>query len=389
MQFDFDIIRPYSDEEIHPAMLRIAESKEFSAAMNWLFPDLSEQELKNKVASINSTYEFQKELMYHSIRKILEKTGEGLTSSGFDQIDPKKSYIYIANHRDIFLDSGILQVLFFDYNIPASQITFGSNLMKGMLVDVGKVNKMFTVFRGGDKREIYTNAMRLSAYIRHVITKVNDSVWIAQRGGRTKNGLDQTQTSVLKMFSLSGSKDFVACFDQINLAPTVISYEYEPCDYLKAQELHLTAVNGAYQKDKTEDLNSILAGIRDYKGRVHLAIAKPIEKVELEKIDAANPQINDKIKALCDLVDQRIYSTYKLWPTNYIAFDLAHGNGEYEDHYTAEEKDRFITIMNERLANCKGDSKELKALFLKIYANPVEAFIKNSSIAVEKNQIVN
>jgi len=373
MDFDFDIIRPYTDEEIRPAMSRIAKASEFYAVMQWLFPSLTKEELKTKVDSIDSTYQFQKQFMHVGIRKIVEKTCDGLSSEGFEHIEASRAYLYIAIHRDIFLDSGLLQILLFEKELDTTQITFGSNLMEGLMVDVGKVNKMFTVFRGGTRREMYENSLRLSAYIRNAITKLNDSIWIAQRAGRTKDGLDLTQAGVLKMFAQSGSKHFVECFKELNLAPIAVSYEYEPCDYFKAQELHLKQLNGNYSKQDDEDLVSIIKGVTDYKGRIHLAITKPIEETELLEIDKNYTTNNDKIKALCKLIDQRIYANYKLWPTNYIAADMLQASFDNDDKYTKEEQEKFEKIMTQRLEKMIGNQIELKRIYLEMYANPITA----------------
>ena len=373
MDFDFDIIRPYTDEEIRPAMSRIGKAREFYAAMQWLFPALTKEELKIKVDSIDSTYEFQQQFMHVGIRKIVEKTCDGLSSEGFEHIEASRAYLYIAIHRDIFLDSGLLQILLFEKELDTTQITFGSNLMEGLMVDVGKVNKMFTVFRGGTRREMYENSLRLSAYIRNAITKLNDSIWIAQRAGRTKDGLDLTQAGVLKMFAQSGSKHFVECFKELNLAPIAVSYEYEPCDYFKAQELHLKQLNGNYSKQDDEDLVSIIKGVTDYKGRIHLAITKPIEETELLEIDKNHMTNNDKIKALCKLIDQRIYANYKLWPTNYIAADMLKASFDNDDKYTKEEQEKFEKIMTQRLEKMIGNQIELKRIYLEMYANPITA----------------
>ncbi|MBL4651882.1 MAG: 1-acyl-sn-glycerol-3-phosphate acyltransferase [Flavobacteriales bacterium] len=383
MKFDFDIIRPYNDDEIRPAMERISNSPEFYLVMKWLLPELTKDEIKSKVDSINSTYEFQKEFMYVGIRKVVEKTITALTSSGFEKIDARGSYLYIANHRDILLDSGLLNVLLFEKKFDTTQITFGSNLMEGLMVDVGKANKMFTVFRGGTRKEMYENSLRLSAYIRNAITKLNDSVWIAQRAGRTKNGHDLTQTGVLKMFAQSGSNNFVACFNELNLTPISISYEYEPCDYFKAQELHLKQLNGNYNKQEDEDLVSLIKGVTDYKGRIHLAATNPIEEHELKVIDENNTTNNDKIKALCLLIDQRIYTNYKLWPTHFIATDILDSSSKNANEYTFEEKVKFEKIMALRLEKMIGNQIELRRIYLEIYATPVKVCANNTTTPLE------
>ena len=371
--------RPSSKEEIYPAILRIAEAPEFYACMNWLFPELSNEEVKQKITSIRTTFEFQRDFMHVGIRKIVKKTSDGLSSSGFDYVDNDNSYLYVSNHRDIFLDSGLLQILLFEREIDTTQITFGDNLMQGVFIDVGKVNKMFTVYRGGTRREMYENSVRLSAYIRKAITEINDSVWVAQRSGRTKDGIDATHTGVLKMFAQSGSKDFVASFKELNLAPMAVSYEYDPCDYYKAQELHLTEAIGKYDKQPNEDLNSVIKGVIDYKGRIHMAIAEPIQVDELEAIDSFGETPNDKIKMLCDLIDQRIYDNFKLWPTHFIGHDLLNNSTEYSDYYTKEEKEKFEKIMSERLSTMRGDQNELRRIYMNIYANPVDMLKERST----------
>ena len=386
-EFNFDMIRPSSKEEIYPAILRIAEAPEFYACMNWLFPELSTEEVKNKITSIRTTYEFQRDFMHVGIRKIVEKTSDGLSCSGFDYVDNDNSYLYISNHRDIFLDSGLLQILLFEREIDTTQITFGDNLMQGVFVDVGKVNKMFTVYRGGSRREIYENSLRLSAYIRTAVTEIKDSVWVAQRSGRTKDGIDATHTGVLKMFAQSGGKDFVECFKELNLAPMSVSYEYDPCDYYKAQEFHLTEAHGKYDKQPNEDLNSVIKGVIDYKGRIHMAIAEPIQVEELEAIDNFGETPNDKIKILCDLIDQRIYDNFKLWPTHFIGYDLLNNSTQYTDHYSREEKEKFEKIMTERLSEMRGVQSELKRFYLNIYANPLGVLSERSTFEFKTKPI--
>ena len=380
MGFNVDMNRPSSKEEVYPAILRIAEAKEFYFCMKWLFPEMSVAEVKQKITSIQTTYEFQRDFMHVGIRKIVEKTSDGLTSSGFDHISNDNSYLYISNHRDIFLDSGLLQILLFEREIDTTQITFGDNLMQGVFIDVGKVNKMFTVYRGGNRREMYDNSVKLSAYIRKAVTEINDSVWVAQRSGRTKDGLDITHTGVLKMFAQSGSKNFVECFKELNLTPMAVSYEYDPCDYYKAQELHLTNAIGKYVKQPNEDLNSVIKGVTDYKGRIHMAISEPIEVDELMAIDGFGETPNDKIKMLCELVDQRIYDNFKLWPTHFIGHDLLNKSTEFSDYYTKEEKEKFESIMSNRLSEMRGDQAELKRIYMNIYANPVDVLSERSTL---------
>lgn len=371
MEPNFDDIRPFRDGEIQPALNRIAESPSFYAAMNWLFPEQSTEQVKQLVKQVKTTYDFQKLFMHKAIRKIVEKSSDGLTCSGFEEIDKNIGYLYVSNHRDIFLDSGLLQILLFEREIDTTQITFGSNLMQDAVADICRVNKMFQVERGGSRREMYESSVRLSEYIRYTI-KQNISIWIAQRNGRTKDGHDLTQTGILKMFSQSaGDMPFVDSFNELNIAPIATSYEYEPCDMLKTRELYLLEKEGSYDKKEGEDLNSVLEGIKCYKGRIHMAITPKISLDELKAIDGAEENFNKKVELLTALIDDRIYSAFKLWPTNYIAADLYSGTGSYGEYYTLEDKSKFISNMTAKLDKLTGERDTLQEIFLKIYANPV------------------
>ncbi|KAK6020190.1 hypothetical protein OSTOST_14160, partial [Ostertagia ostertagi] len=209
---------------------------------------------------------------------------------------------------------GKMLVLLVEHNIPTSEITFGSNLKeKGFVTDFGKLNRMFTVQREGTSKELYEISKKLSAYIRHTIVDKVVSVWIAQRNGRTKDGHDTTQSGLLKMLNISGKKSFSENFAQLAIVPITISYEYEPCDHLKVQELYLSSLHTKYTKAQGEDLNSIVTGIKQFKGRIHMSVGAPIEEKEYQYIDKIINE-NDKIKALTSMIDKRIHHDYKLYP---------------------------------------------------------------------------
>ncbi|MBI4646526.1 MAG: acyltransferase [Bacteroidia bacterium] len=317
-----------------------------------------------------SVYEFQSQIMHKVIRSIINQSSDGLTYEGFENIDRSSAYLFITNHRDIVLDSGILQILLHENNFETSEITFGSNLMQNQfIVDIGKLNKMFKVSRGETGREFYINSKRLSSYIRYTITQKKQSVWIAQRNGRTKDGNDKTETGLLKMLNVSGTGDFINNFKELQLVPVTTSYEYEPCDILKTREVYLSA-KGPYQKSPNEDLNSILTGVKEYKGRIHFVIGKPINN-ELNRLEGTNE--NEKYKQLGLLIDKFIYSKYKLYPTNYIAYDLLYNCKKYMQHYTPTLKTEFENYAEKKLESLKelGNMHELRSIFLGIYANPV------------------
>jgi hypothetical protein len=275
--YNFEDIRPYYDHEAREAMQKIKEDPLFMQLVNYIWPGMTKEEAFVKADKVNDNMSFQLEFMHQAIRVIVARSSTGLTCNGFDNLDPNSAYLYIANHRDILLDSAILQILLVEHGFKTSEITFGNNLMMGGFInDFGKLNRMFTVLREGNSRELYEISQKLSAYIRHTIVDKNVSVWIAQRNGRTKDGNDLTQTGLLKMLNLSGKKSFGENIKELKIVPLSISYEYEPCDDLKVQELYLSSLHSKYVKAPGEDLNSILTGIRQPKGRIHMEVGKPL-----------------------------------------------------------------------------------------------------------------
>ncbi|MGQ0828949.1 MAG: acyltransferase [Bacteroidota bacterium] len=371
----FNDIRPYYDHEVAPALQRIIKDPIFMKLVDYLWPGTSLEQMLAKAEKVHTSLGFQIEFMHPAIRTIVARSSKGLTCNGFENLDKKRSYLFVANHRDILLDSAILQILLVENGFNTSEITFGNNLMeKGFITDFGKLNRMFTVLREGTGRELYDISKKLSAYIRHTIVEKNVSVWIAQRNGRAKDGNDQTQTGLLKMLNMSGTGSFLKKNSELGIVPLAISYEYEPCDALKVQELYLSSLHSKYLKAPGEDLNSIITGVNQQKGRIHLSVGTPIinELHQLNKID----NDNDKIKQLASLIDQQIYTNYKLWPVNYIAADLLENTDQYLSKYSLSEKQEFIDYINAKVSNIDGERGALVNLFIKIYASPV----KNNSL---------
>jgi 1-acyl-sn-glycerol-3-phosphate acyltransferase len=369
--FDFEDIRPYYDHEARGVMQKIKQDPLFMQLARYIWPGLTQEEAFAKADKVNDNMSFQLEFMHQAIRIIVERSSSGLTSSGFENIDPNHAYLYIANHRDILLDSAILQILLVEHGFKTSEITFGDNLKQGGFIDdFGKLNRMFTVKREGNARELYDISQKLSAYIRHTITEKKVSVWIAQRNGRTKDGNDLTQTGLLKMLNLSGKKNFSENMRELKIVPLSISYEYEPCDDLKIQETYLSSLHSKYVKSPGEDLKSIVTGVQQPKGRIHLAIGKPIDH-EFNEIDKITNE-NEKIKQLVNLIDEQLYQNYKLWPVNYIAADLMDNTSVYNSHYTPAEKESFINYITVRINKLKGEQEVLFNLFVRMYANPVK-----------------
>ena len=378
---NFDDIRPYNNEEAVAAIKRLAANEYFPIVIKTISPEVDVESYRNEFLNYKSIEDFQYGFMFKAVGSIIEKTSTGLTYNGIGNINKNTNYMLVSNHRDIALDATLLGYIFHSNDIDSFEITFGSNLMQGdFVIDFGKINKMFKISRGGNAREFYKESLHVSKYMRHVITEKRQSVWIAQRNGRTKDGYDQTELGVLKMFSLSSEKPFVDNLKEINITPISISYEYEPCDFLKTMEIYISSYQ-KYVKEPGEDLRSIITGIMQPKGQIHISITKPITEEELKYCDSFDK--NNKFVHLGKIIDYRILSNYKLYKTNYIAHDILNQSYKYEDLYSNDDKEYFIDYMRTGLSKlpCKetGEIDELEKIFLTIYANPIDNINKLKS----------
>lgn len=367
----FDDIRPYYDEEIPEAMKRIASNVSFPLLASYIYPELPVEEVRKRIAAFKTTHEFQAETMKLVNQRVIENSITNFTCSGLERLNPDKSYLYVSNHRDIMLDSSLLQYYLFINGFDTTEITFGANLMMNpLVVDIGKANKMFKVERpGGSIKDFYQKSLHLSEYIRFVIKEKHQSVWIAQRNGRTKNGIDATDQGIIKMFCMSETTNKIKALAELNIVPVSVSYEWESCDILKSLELYASEYT-KYTKKPGEDLNSILTGILQRKGNVHFEICEPISVAELSLFERLTN--NEYHKAVAKLLDSRINTAYRLYPNNYIAHDLRYGSDMYRALYTSEQRDTFIKHMDklERYDTC--DLDHLKDIFLSIYSNPID-----------------
>lgn len=368
----FDDIRPYNDSEVHPALERIVANPLFSNVAQYLFPGQDENLFKQLLLSCNTKEDFQVKVMSQIVAKILHSTAKELTFSGLEHFEGGKKHLIVSNHRDIVLDSAIIQLILFKHGVDTTEIAVGDNLITSSFIeDITRSNKMIKVIRSSNPREVYTTSKVLSEYIRYNVSNQKSSVWIAQRNGRTKDGIDVTEQGLLKMFDMSGSGDFVKDFDELSILPTSISYEFEPCDIQKAVEMYVSK-RQKYVKAEGEDLKSILTGIMQPKGNIHIAFNTPVSLEEIQ--EASQLDKNEKFKAVCIAMDKRIVAEYKLWGNNYIAYDMINGSNEYADMYTTEQKAVFEGYMAKQLSAVQlpdVDMDELKEIFLSIYANPV------------------
>ena len=368
----FDDIRPYYEDEIPAAMQRIVDSDVFPLLASYVYPSETLEATRERIRSFKSVREFQHDAMRRVNEQIIARSISEFSVSGLERLNSDKNYLFVSNHRDIMLDASLLQYYFVLNGFDTTEITFGANLMMHpVIIDVGKSNKMFKVARpGGDIKEFYQSSMHLSEYIRYTIKEKGQSVWIAQRNGRTKNGKDQTDQGIIKMFCMSESKDKIKALAELNIVPIAISYEWESCDILKALELYESQYT-KYTKKPGEDLNSILTGILQPKGRVHIALCQPILMAELSAFEGQTN--NEYHKSVARLIDSRINTAYRLFPNNYIAHDILYGNTRYRSMYTDEEYNLFIQHL--KALDCYEDTcdiEQLRDIFVGIYANPVD-----------------
>ena len=365
----FDDIRPYTDAEIPAAMKRIADSQALPVLASFVFPGKPLDEVRALLYSFKTINDFQMGIMYGANKKIIDNSISEFSCDGMDALDRDGAYLFVSNHRDIMLDASLLQNVLVDNKMETAQITFGANLMMNpLVVDIGKSNKMFKVERpGGNIKDFYKGSLHLSEYIRQVIVDQKESVWIAQRNGRTKNGDDKTDEGIIKMFCMRNTTDKVAALTDLHIVPVSVSYEWESCDVLKAIELY-ESLNVKYIKKPGEDLNSILTGITQQKGRVHFQICPVLQEAELREL--SNCSNNEYHKMVGQLIDRRIISSYRLWPNNFIAYDMLTDTNTFHTKYSDEERKAFAKRIS-KLERFDCNIDVLRNIFLKIYANPV------------------
>ena len=366
---EYDSIRPYEGKEIAEAVERVRTSEEFLQVFSQI-SHVDSQVLASLLTGIETRYDFHQKVWGPIVDFILKKSSQGVTYSGLDTIDSNKSYTYISNHRDIILDCAILNYLLQSNGHKNCRTAVGDNLLvKQWVEDMMKLASSFIIERSVSVREMLKSSMLRSKYMRETIIEGEDSIWIAEREGRTKNGDDRCQPALLKMLDMSGTKDFAESFSQMNPVVVSISYEWEPCDALKIQENYLKK-HATYQKTKDLDMLAMVTGMHQPKGRIHYAFS-PITTQELQEIGKIENK-GERINALAQLYDQKQHATFKLWPNNYVAYDMLNGTDKYAENYTAQDKEQFIGNMEYKLSKLEGDKQELTEMFLEMYANPVK-----------------
>lgn len=368
----FDPIRPFEPDELPDVFDRLLQNEQFSSVLAYLYPDVPKEALAAKMHACKDNLDFQKTFCYGFLVQLLARLSKGCDID-IASLDTDSRYTFISNHRDIVLDSALLDKLLIDAGFNTTcEIAIGDNLLKLPWVkDLVRVNKSFIVERALSMREMLMASKRLSEYMHFVIAEKNDNIWIAQREGRAKDSNDRTQEAILKMMVMGGEGSIIDRLKQLHLVPLAISYEYDPCDYLKAAELQARRDNPCWQKGPMDDVTSMQTGIMGYKGYIHYQCADCIDSY-LDTIPADTPK-TELFRLIADHIDRQIFAGYRLYPNNYVALDLLHGDFAHADHYTAEDKAQFEAYLKGQLDKIEMEGKDdayLREQMLKMYANP-------------------
>ena len=362
----FDSIRPFEPEELPEVYERLAADKQFRAVIAYLYPQVPFEAIVMKMRGCKTNLEFQRTFCYTFLEELLAKASTGCNLDA-SAIDTQRRYTFVSNHRDIVLDSALLDKLLFDAGFTTTcEIAIGDNLLSLPWVkDLVRVNKSFIVERSLQPRQMLMASKRLSEYMHYAIARKNENIWIAQREGRAKDSNDRTQDAVLKMLAMGGD------LKELNIVPLTISYEYDPCDYLKAQEFQQKRDNPTFKKSRQDDLDNMKTGIFGYKGRVVYRTAAPINTWIDELSDLPKTEY---FKAVAERMDREIHKGYELFPCNYIALDELNGDQANSTHYTDDDKQNFGQYLSGQLAKITLENKDeafLRERILTMYANPV------------------
>lgn len=370
----FDDIRPFDDSEVNEAVQSIVRHPMMKALMNFTFPETDENIWAENLKKTESIGDFQKNFISHTIHKILETSSQGLTTSGFENLDENTAYLFVSNHRDIVLDTSLLNLVLLEKGFIMTSSAIGDNLVKQTFLHVlAKLNRNFLVQRGLPLREQLKSSQLMSEYIYQLLKTENRSVWIAQREGRTKEGNDATQQGVLKMLAMASNHvSPSAFFKDLKIVPLSISYEYDPTDVLKMPQLVAKQKDEVYVKSKDEDFTTMMSGVLGQKKRIHLH-AGNVLCAELDDLESKSDNKNKQLQEIAQIIDQSIIQNYQLWPTNFIAYDLLYDTHQYSENYTEKEKQLFERRLEMRIDI---DDEILRKGFLAMYANPVANKIK-------------
>ena len=349
VSYNFDDIRPLNNNEVKDAIEALVTNEDFERAFRYIKPDVNWKEFSETMRSFKTKEDFKSKLAYEAVMLVANKTTFSLTISGRSRLPKdKKPCTFISNHRDIVLDASFLNVMLYDVGYGMTQVAIGDNLMiRPWIETLVRLNNSFIVKRGVSVRQMLDVSRTLSAYIRHTINETKESIWIAQREGRAKDSNDRTQGSVLKMLNMSGDKDIVSNIMDLNIFPVAISYEYDPCDFLKAKEFQMKRDDPNYVKSQRDDLLSMETGILNNKGRVHFTLTQPIND-QLAALDK-DMEKNELIATIANIIDKEIYKHYRFYPCNYVAYDMLTGTKRFSSNYGLRDKKHFEEYLQGQL----------------------------------------
>ena len=374
---EYDEIRPYSPEELPQIFEELIADPEFKAVMEQAFKDIPFEYIAGQMRASKDNVEFQKALVYPFLQGVIKKLSSGLTVSVENKENMVKS-LCISNHRDIIMDSAFLCIVFIETVGNTVEIAIGDNLLiRPWIKKLVRVNRSFIVKRAPGIREMLAASKTLSSYMHYTITERQQPIWLAQREGRAKDSNDRTQEGLIKMLSMYSKEDIVDALKVLNIAPTTISYEFDPCDYLKAKEFQQKRDNPEHKKSPADDLENMKVGMFGYKGGIHYHIADCIND-EIDAIDRSLGK-NEKTAAVARIIDKHIHSNYKFWPINYYYYELLTGDTRFADKYTAEDKAKLDGYLQQRISMVELPNRDddfCRTKILEMYANPVINYIK-------------
>lgn len=375
---EFDEIRPYTPEELPEVFNELLADPSFQSVVAEIMPGIPLEVLGAQLRQCKTNQDVQKTFFHKLLHGIMDKYSDGFDMDTASLPDKTRNYTFISNHRDIVLDPGFLSVGLIDNQFPTTvEIAIGDNLLiYPWIKKLVRVNKSFIVQRALSMRQMLESSARMSRYIHFAVTEKKENIWIAQREGRAKDSNDRTQDSVLKMLAMGGSGDVVDRLKELNIVPTALSYEYDPCDFLKAKEMQLKRDVEDFKKSQQDDLVNMQTGIFGYKGRVHFQTAACIND-ELEALRGL-PK-TEVFTRVSELIDRHIHASYRLYPGNYVAYDWLNGESRMADRYTPEEKAKFEAYVQKKLDLIDLPDKDeafLRKCILTMYANPVVNHLK-------------
>ena len=376
---EFDEIRPYAPEELPQVFEELIADPMFKAVVGQVMPGIPFDMIAAQMRQCKTNLDFQKTFFYKLLKDLVQKCAKGMEIDCSAINDKSINYTFISNHRDIVLDSALLCVLLIENGMNTVEIAIGDNLLiYPWIKKLVRINKSFIVKRGLGLREQLKSSMLMSSYMHYAITQKHENIWIAQRQGRAKDSNDRTQDSILKMMVMAGEGDIIDRLKEMNLVPLSLSYEFDPCDYLKAKEAQQKRDDANFKKSEADDLANMQIGIYGYKGHIHFHTASCIN-AELDEIKSRNLPKTEVFTVIAELIDKHIHQNYYLYPCNYIAMDALNGEAKFADKYTEEDKAQFEAYLSKQMEKIDLPNKDMDFLrhyMLTMYANPAINHLK-------------